>query len=159
MVWPRLLRALGFCLAIILAILRPNIAFPSSFDDIPKDAGNNATSPNTSLTSLLQQAEAGDQNAQYRAGVIYETGQGVPKNYAEATKWLSRAAEQGFAPAQNRLGFAYEHGLGIVSDPAAAVHWYRAGAEQGHASAEYNLAHMYEKGLGVSRDYVQAAHW
>jgi TPR repeat protein len=35
---------------------------------------------------------------------MYETGQGVPENKAEATKWIRKAAEQGDEDAKAWLG-------------------------------------------------------
>ena len=49
-------------------------------------------------------AEQGDPAAQFNLGVLYETGQGVPQNYAEAVKWYHAAAEQGEPQAQFNLG-------------------------------------------------------
>jgi TPR repeat protein len=40
------------------------------------------------------QAEQGDAEAQYYLGLMYDRGQGVPQDHAEAVKWLRRAAEQ-----------------------------------------------------------------
>ena len=43
-------------------------------------------------------------NAQFNLGVMYETGQGVPEDKAEATKWIRKAAEQGDEDAKAWLG-------------------------------------------------------
>ena len=40
-------------------------------------------------------AEQGDAKAQYKLGVMYDYGRGVPVNDAEAVKWYRMAAEQG----------------------------------------------------------------
>ena len=42
-----------------------------------------------------QQAEAGAIEAQYRLGLLYSTGMGVPLDYVMAHKWLNLAAQQG----------------------------------------------------------------
>ena len=41
---------------------------------------------------------------------MYELGDGVPKDKAEAARWYRLAAEQGGATAHNRLGVMYELG-------------------------------------------------
>jgi len=41
--------------------------------------------------------------AQFNLGVMYEFGEGVPKNNAEAIKWFRKAAEQGDGDAKKRL--------------------------------------------------------
>ena len=38
---------------------------------------------------------------------MYDEGQGVPQDYAEAVKWYRMAADQGNADAQSNLGFMY----------------------------------------------------
>jgi hypothetical protein len=44
-------------------------------------------------------AKQGNISAQLNLGVMYERGQGVAKDYAEALKWYRLAAEQGNANA------------------------------------------------------------
>jgi hypothetical protein len=43
---------------------------------------------------LEELAEEGDAESQFRLGVMYETGQGVPQDYAEAVRWYRKAAQQ-----------------------------------------------------------------
>ena len=48
-------------------------------------------------------ADQGDAIAQYNVGFMYDTGNGVPENDAEAVKWYRKAADQGLAKAQFNL--------------------------------------------------------
>ena len=41
---------------------------------------------------------------------MYDRGEGVPENDAEAVKWYRKAAEQGLADAQHNLGMMYDKG-------------------------------------------------
>jgi TPR repeat protein len=41
---------------------------------------------------------------------MYDTGNGVRQDDAEALKWYRKAAEQGSAPAQDSLGEMYARG-------------------------------------------------
>lgn len=52
-------------------------------------------------TKLL--AEQGNATAQHNLGYMYDFGEGVPKNDAEAVKWYRLAAEQGEVFSQARL--------------------------------------------------------
>ena len=104
---------------------------------------------NSSLEANLKAAEQGDSEAQTDLGMRYHTGDGVPKDYAEAVKWYHKAAEQGHAIAQYNLGVMYAIGEGVPQDDAEAAKWYRKAAEQGRARAQYNLGSMYEQGEGV----------
>ena len=53
------------------------------------------------LSALKELAESGDTAAQYNLGVMYDNGQGVPQDVAEAYVWFSVAAAGGFADAVN----------------------------------------------------------
>ena len=106
-----------------------------------------------------QAAEQGDAEAQYKLGMCYYNGDGVPQNYAEAVKWFRQAAEQGHPKAQYILGYCYEYGDGVPQNSAEALKWWRKAAEQGHASAQYYLGYCYEYGFGVPQNYTEAVKW
>ena len=88
---------------------------------------------------LRSKAEEGDAEAQNKLGFMYEQGQGVRRNYAEAARLYRLAAAQGYAAAQNNLGFMYERGRRVRQDRAEAVRWYSMAAEQGNEAAQRNL--------------------
>jgi hypothetical protein len=113
----------------------------------------------TSLMLWRPLADRGIAGAQNDLGVMYDNGQGVPQDYAEATRWFHKAADQGLAGAQNSLGLMYEKGEGVSQDYAEAAKWYRKAAEQGLAQAQVNLAFVYTNGQGVPQDYAEAMRW
>ena len=49
------------------------------------------------FNTLMERAQKGDAKAQFNLGYIYDIGQGVPRDYAEAVKWYRLAADQGNA--------------------------------------------------------------
>jgi len=51
---------------------------------------------------------------------MYDQGQGVPQDYAEAVKWYRLSAEQGFASARHNLGGMYGRGEGVPQDHVLA---------------------------------------
>ena len=112
----------------------------------------------TALRELRPLAEQGNAQAQYALGIMYNKGEGVPQNDAEAVKWWRKAAEQGHAIAQYTLGILYDMGLGVPQDYAKSLQWYRKAAEQGDAEAQSNLGLMYYDGKGVPQDYAKAWH-
>ena len=67
----------------------------------------------TALKEWRPLADQGDVKAQFNLGVMYQLGQGVPQDYAEAAKWYRLAADQGFAPAQFNLASMYIKGQGV----------------------------------------------
>ncbi len=76
---------------------------------------------------------------------MYDYGEGVPQDYAEAVSWYRKAAEQGYAHAQNNLGVMYETVRVSLKTYAEAVSWYRKAAEQGNADAQTNLGSCTKK--------------
>jgi hypothetical protein len=104
-------------------------------------------------------ADKGVAAAQYRLGVMYAEGKGVPANDAEAALWFERAAKQGDAAAQYDLGASYVEGTGVRKDPTAAAEWFRRAADQGYPLALLNLGLMYAAGNGVPQDNVEAMKW
>jgi hypothetical protein len=67
-------------------------------------------------------AEQGDVNMQLLLGSIYDLGQGVPQDDAEAVKWYERAAVQGSAKGQYQLGAVYARST-QVKDPFQGYKW------------------------------------
>jgi hypothetical protein len=78
-------------------------------------------------------AEQGDAEAQFHLGVIYESGQGVLRNDAEASKWYRKAADQGDAVAQFYLAIMYTKGDGVSQNYTEAARWYHLTADHGLA--------------------------
>jgi TPR repeat protein len=104
-------------------------------------------------------AEAGDADAQFGLGIIYNDAVGVEQDYAEANYWFLRAAEQGYGMAQFNLGNAYKNGTGMAVDPAMAVIWWRKAAEQDFAPAQFNLGSAHLEGFGTPRDRAAGLSW
>ena len=103
---------------------------------------------------LHHAAERGNAEAQFRLGYLYQLGEGVSVDDAEAARWLRLAAEQGHADAQHGLGLLYATGSGVPLDRVAVERWYRAAAEQGHTLSLMGLGNRYK-----SRDKVEALKW
>jgi TPR repeat protein len=49
---------------------------------------------------LIAEAEAGDMDAQYAAGLVYAEGRGVEPDLVQAYFWLTRAVQQGDGDAE-----------------------------------------------------------
>ena len=121
---------------------------PASFDDgwVVYTRGEYEAA----LNIWLPLAEQGDVDAQYYLGLMYNVGEGVAADNAEAVRWYRRAAEQGDPYAQDSLGTMYDFGEGVPVDDVEAVRWYRLSAEQNYVGAQYSLALMYDYGEGVA---------
>ena len=101
-------------------------------------------------------AEQGDADAQYKIGIMYSEGRGVPQNDAVAFAWYRQAAEHGVAEAQFNVGLMYSAGRGVPQDEAEAVIWYLQAAAQGLADAQVNLGVIFAAGQVVASDLVTA---
>jgi TPR repeat protein len=73
-------------------------------------------------------ADCGDRVGQYHLGVMYEEGDGVAQNYAEASRLFLLAAQQGDSRAQLALGTAYANGDGVLQDFVKAHMWFNIAA-------------------------------
>jgi TPR repeat protein len=91
------------------------------------------------LDEMKALADQGDADAQYNLGIMYDNGEGVPENDAEAVKWYRKAAEQGVASAQNYLGFNYRTGEGVPKNNIRAYVWWSMAKTQGHAKAATDI--------------------
>ena len=81
--------------------------------------------------------------AQFNLGVRYDTGEGVPQDYAEAVRWYRLAADQRHANVQINLGNRYANGEGVPQDYVQAHTWYRPGGGSGtRLSAVQPRAHV-----------------
>jgi TPR repeat protein len=96
----KLLRAALTASLVLVAIAGAAVAGPLEDALAARDRGDDATA----LRLIRPLADQGNAEAQYNLGIMYVTGQGVPKNGEEAAKLFRLAADQGHAPAQYNLG-------------------------------------------------------
>jgi TPR repeat protein len=108
---------------------------------------------------LKAKAEAGDADSEYQLGFRYSNGDGVPKDFSKAVKWLRKAADQSNVQAETALGYCYATGQGVAKEQTEAAKWYRKAAEQNFAQAQISLALSYALGQGVVKDYVESYKW
>ncbi len=123
-------------------------------------------------------ADQGDEESQYRIGMMYAEGRGVEQDYSEAAKWFrvsseddihdyDRAGELVVDPeyltqevegARTKLRQLAER-----KDPAAQFHlglleeryarkWYQEASAQGLAEGQYALAESFAEGRGVPQN-------
>jgi hypothetical protein len=88
------------------------------------------------LQRLRKSATSGFPHAQYNLAGKYLRGEDVPKDSAEAVKWLTRAAQQSYLPAQTLLGTLRFTGLGVPQDQAEAAFWWSLAADAGDDGAK-----------------------
>ena len=146
------LTAIALCLALAIPPARAMTNQQAKQLYAQAASGNNPAA----LQSLQAAANNGDANAQFQLGFLYNSGQGVPQDAAQAAAWYLKAADQGDANAQFNLGVLYVQGQGVPQDYAQAAAWFRKAADQGVAAAQNNLGDMYRFGVSVQQDYAIA---
>ncbi|PID99990.1 MAG: hypothetical protein CSA79_05705 [Thiothrix nivea] len=110
------------------------------------------------LQSLQMQADAGDTEAMYQLGLLYQSGRGVSADAHKARQLFDRAARAGNAYAQYALALQ----LRQQNKPSLiqqSVNWQQKAAQQGYAEAQYGLGLLYANGQYVAQDLHKARHW
>jgi TPR repeat protein len=102
----QLLRAAVLASLMLVAVGRATGAGP--IDDA--EAAWRGDDYSTALQLFRSLAEKGDATARTRLGQMYENGEGVPEDDAQAALWYRRAADQGSKVAQWLLGSKYQFG-------------------------------------------------
>jgi TPR repeat protein len=127
---------------ISLSIAAPALAGPMEDADAAWRQGDYATAERL-YRSLAEQGRA---SAQHALAKMYENGQGVPRNSAEAVKWYRLAADKGHAGAQLYLGGAYAFGEGVPRDYVQAYMWFSLSLAGGQGDfASQGLRQVSEK--------------
>lgn len=125
--------ALRFSLSLVLSIIC--LAGPAWGDyQVGMDAYNRGDFK-TALREWQPLADQGDARAQFSLGLLYENGDGVPRDYTKARQWYEKAAAQGDAKAQLYLGLQSSFGQGVPMDAVEAYMWYSLATENGNMHA------------------------
>ncbi len=143
--------------SMVALVTVPLLAVSDSFDDAfaAYDRGNYAIAARKMKTS----ADEGNAMAQFTLGLMYENGQGVPKDYAEANKWYRLSAAQAEARLPIRIGNIYTNGQGVPQDYAEAVKWYILAGDRSLSEEQHPLGSSALEAHGVRQDYHEAVKW
>ncbi|MDH5765274.1 MAG: sel1 repeat family protein [Gammaproteobacteria bacterium] len=101
-------------------------------------------------------ANKGDAQAQYRLGVLYETGKGTKASDAEALAWYQKAAKQNYTPAKLRITYLDIKKTGYDKGKHGA--WLKELQTEAKQSGELMMlvASMHETGFILPKDLEQA---
>jgi uncharacterized protein len=112
-----------------------------------------------SFESYKAKAEAGDAEAQFQLGGLYDNGFGVKKDLEKGWACYNKAADQGCIDALCKLAYHFQKGERVPRDYVKAAKLYRQAAEQGRISAQYEISDMYMRGNGVEKSMDEAYAW
>lgn len=115
--------------------------------------------------ALRSSAEKGNLDAQWEIAKRYQSGDGVPRDPAQAFKWMQKAASNS-APSSRvgdaiyELALMYERGEGVLPDVSKAHELFlQAATEYRQSEATFRVGQMYEKGEGVPQDDRKAVQF
>ena len=104
---------------------------------------------------LIEDARAGDAEAQYTLAHLYLKGRGgLARDVGRAIVWLERAAASDHRDAALDLALIYLEDTGDGSKPAKAVEWLTRAADLGQPDAQYLLGLAYR-----ASDPAEAVRW
>jgi TPR repeat protein len=143
---------------------------------LASSAANGQAGQTPDIGQLRRAAERGDDEAQYRLGIAYRDGVGVPQDDIEAHVWLSLAANftrdhaqfygqvagllgSQLAKEEFLLGLIYMRCDGVPADRKKALEWLRKAGAQGDSLAQHTVGTAYFTGNGRPQDYGQAVQW
>ena len=87
------------------------------------------------MASWLPLARAGDINAMYNVGLLYDEGLGVPVDKEAALDWYLVPAEEGDVSAQFNVAMIYDFGDGVPENNEQALYWSTQAARQADEQA------------------------
>lgn len=152
---------------VVLAILLTLSVFSDNFALYAIDEGtigtvasdrNQSLDLNETFEAVLKKAEAGEVEAMYQVGRLYEAAdRGAPKNFSTAVGWYRKAAEAGRPEGFLQLGLAYKIGKGVTADRGKALEYLRQAALMDLKEAVYALVTLTLAGTGPSLAELQTA--
>lgn len=104
-------------------------------------------------------AETGDARSLHRLAKMYERGEGVGRDPAQARRLTERAAAGGNSQAMHNMGVYFAEGEGPNRDFAKAAASFRQAASRGVTDSQFNLGAMAEQGLAGQRSDREAYYW
>jgi TPR repeat protein len=112
----------------------------------------------TDLATARAGAQAGQAQARFDLGRMYRNGIGVPRDSAQAYRWIALAAEAGNPPAMFTLHNMLAAGEGVARDDAKSRHWLeRAAASEDPQALQQLAQHLQAGTAGYERDPARAA--
>lgn len=84
---------------------------------------------------LMENAIAGNPNAQYTISLYYKNGTELEQDIEKSIEWAEKSASQGYAHAEYFMGNCYFNGVGVDVDKEKALEFYEKSANHGYLDA------------------------
>ena len=124
------------------AFLKLGLIYEHGAKGVQADADESSQMYQIAASEMDVFAQQGDADAQAMLAGMYQQGQGVKKNIAQALRWWEKSALQGHMQAQMSLGRLYAQGRDVESDTRLASYWLDLAAAQGSQEAVTMLAEI-----------------
>ncbi|MGF1724988.1 tetratricopeptide repeat protein [Photobacterium nomapromontoriensis] len=122
----------------------------------------NSTQPKKLFEELLNQSKLGNEAANFKLGMMYESGIFVNKDINKANYYYLKAANCNVVLAQYLVGLSYLNGYGFKKDLDSALYWFIRSANYGYAKSMYNASKIIKESADTSKyhlviDYLEGA--
>jgi TPR repeat protein len=115
---------------------------------------------NEAFERLYEQAlDCNDADAQFRLGNMYDEGEGVSRDYAQALAWYERSMTNGNMDSINAMALLYQDGRGVRVDESKAFDLKLKAAQNDCRMAQNNIGHDYSHGWGCEKDLNKWLEW
>ncbi|CAD7289761.1 Secretory immunoglobulin A-binding protein EsiB [Campylobacter majalis] len=92
---------------------------------------------------FLRQANNQNDLAMYELGLLYLSGKGTQKDFAQAMYYFTKAAEYENTTAMIAAGQMHEFGLGVKTDTKKALKFYEFASKYGDKTADFYIASLF----------------
>lgn len=124
------------------------------------DPNEKRFNPQEAVALLTRATDAGDPEAMFELGKLFEQGIGVDQDTKRAVELYHKAADLDFADAINDLGFLhYQGGEGVVRDQKKALDYFERAAKLRHPEAMFNYAALIDDGIVPGRTPEDSASY
>lgn len=119
--------------------LGQEVEIANNVPEFIENKGRTVVDVDSNLALLQREANAGNAEAQYQLGRMYDTGDKLERDRQKAVTWFTSAANQGHAESQYRLAIAYLYGIAVSKNVSLGESWLTKAANQNHSVAKEML--------------------
>lgn len=113
----------------------------------------------TAIAVFRPLAVDGNPDAQFQLGMMYQRGQGVQADLAEAMRLFHLAAAQNQVDSLVILGLRYITGRDVQANIAKGIEYLERASRRGSTRAMWVLGSVYMGNLGLSKNMAVATYW
>lgn len=117
------------------------------------------SAPTRAFAYYLAAAQQESLRAQWKVGVMLDTGLGVPVDSRAAAYWLRKAAGRNLGAAWSSLGRMRQLGRGMPKDRAGARRAYFNAIRYGEPHGFAGIGSLYSSHSHRRKDYLRAIAW